>query len=579
MLWTPIVLLVAIAGSSAVPFAPAESGDASPSAIPTGFFVDTVSGHGTVALFEPGARARAHAVLFVSGAPSDARAATWRDLVETYQEEGFRFLVIAREAAAAEAWQRTMAELPGAEPVGVDPLAAAARICGVERDGTALLVDDLGRVLYRGALDEVESASGDVWLVDALEGVLMEEPPAAETSWAVSSAAELPPVIDEGDVGAQVLRSIEQHCVECHQPGRIGPMSFVDPHEVQGWAAMIAEVVDQHRMPPWNADPRTGPFVNQRVLTSTERERFVRWAQSGAVLPADVTPLDTGDGGASEWEIGEPDLVIELAQDEEIAATGVEPYRYRMVDPGFTEDRWVQAVEIRPTAPEVTHHVLVYLLPEGVAMRDFFRNQRQLGEGLLAGVAPGNPPDFYPEGVARRIPAGSRFLFQLHYTPNGSPARDRSRVGLRFARAAVVQEIQTYGITNFRIDIPPHEPAAAFQARHRLREDVTLVGMTPHLHSRGKSFRYELVRGDGSEQLLLNVPAYDFNWQHNYDLIEPLELEAGDAFLLTAVFDNSAENPFNPDPDARVRWGDQTFEEMFLGWIHYRIPVEASGNR
>ena len=537
----------------------------------------------TVALQQPGVSApfTVIATLRADDAASRKHAEKLQELFETYAEEGFRFLALMADDSA------TATDFAGRHevtlPVLLDRYGYVAGRLGVPVAPAVVVVDDQLNVLFRGQLDDqfAKGSGGKLshdYVVDALEALLMEEDvevresPLPETPLFLASADNAPTFY--GDV-APILYD---NCTQCHRPGQIGPMPFVSFDDAQGWAPMIAEVVDEGRMPPWHADPRHGAFSNARVLTDHQKATLVRWAETGARegKPDDsVQPPSFVD---DEWQIGKPDVIYQLPEVQKIPAEGMINYRYFSMDPGFDEDRWVEAIEVRPTAIEATHHVICFMVPAGVDQGRWLNSPEALGDGMLGGYAPGAPPEVYEPGIAKLIPAGTRFLFEVHYTAVGQPMEDQTRMGIRFARGEVKQRHRSVGVVNPRLNIQPGDPAAEFSARFPVRDNMLLVGLTPHMHARGKSFRFELLGAD-EDEILLDVPAYDFNWQHTYNLEQPRVLEAGSNVFLTAVYDNSEGNPFNPDPSSVVRWGQQTWEEMMIGWLLYLEDLPPSEQR
>jgi hypothetical protein len=268
------------------------------------------------------------------------------------------------------------------------------------------------------------------------------------------------------------------------------------------------------------------------------------------------------------WNIGRPDLVVNIGTDFEVPAQGVVPYKYFRVPSGFTEDKWVEAAEIRPDQRGVVHHVIVFVQEPG--QQNFLGGD---GASLLVGFAPGEQPMHYQPGAAKLVKAGSTFVFQMHYTTNGKAVKDRSYVGLRFAKEPPRYRAVTGRALNGRFRIPPLDPNYEVKSTWTARQDVRLLGFMPHMHLRGKDFQYTAVFPDGREQVVLRVPRYDFNWQLTYELAEPLELPKGARIDCVAHFDNSPNNQYNPNPNAEVKWGDQTWEEMMIGWFTYLIPA------
>jgi hypothetical protein len=364
---------------------------------------------------------------------------------------------------------------------------------------------------------------------------------------------------------------------------------MTDYDEVAGWGEMIYEVVRERRMPPWHANPAYGTFANENRLTDAEKQLIYAWVKAGCPEgdPADLPAPRTFQEG---WFLPrQPDLVVPLAdQPVAVKAEGVEPYRWYTVDPGFTEDKWVTLAECQPGNRAVVHHIIVFIKPPTQAQEGEAPQARRGGgdgeRGLvyLSGFAPGTRPLVAPPGWAKKVPAGSRLVFQMHYTPIGVPQTDLSRVGILFIDAKdVSHQILPKNIQQHNLEIPPHEPNYVVDATGPLPRDALLLSMFPHMHMRGKSFRYELV-GPGPEpkrEVLLDVPQYDFNWQNYYILAEPKPIPAGSQLHCTARFDNSSDNLANPDPTKTVRWGPQTWEEMMIGWYDVGIPVAQAPSR
>jgi hypothetical protein len=359
-----------------------------------------------------------------------------------------------------------------------------------------------------------------------------------------------------------------QRCVECHRPGEAGPMPLRTYKEVRPWAKSIKQQVASRTMPPWHADPHINKFSNDRRLTDDQVATIVKWADNGAPEgdSKDMPKMPTFTDG---WVIGKPDVTVDMGADFKIKAEGVIPYQYYTVDPGFTEDTWIQAAEVRPGQRSQVHHILVFVQEGGKRVT---RGGEQFSD-MLIGYAPGVPTITWEPDTAFLVKAGSKLLFQVHYTVNGKEAVDRSVLGLKVRKDAPKYRAFSGSATQFRLSIPPNEPNYMTEATHVFKEDVTLLDMTPHMHLRGKAFKYVLEYPDGKKEELLTVPKYDFNWQLSYILAEPRKVPAGSKMHATAWYDNSANNKYNPNPNETVRWGDQTFQEMMIGFFNYKVPV------
>lgn len=344
-------------------------------------------------------------------------------------------------------------------------------------------------------------------------------------------------------------------------------MAFTSYREVRPWAKAIREAVLVRKMPPWLAGDHWGTLRNERRLAKEEIDTLVAWAEAGAP-EGDPKLLPPAPRFETGWNIGKPDQVVDIGVDYDVPAEGVVPYKYFRVPSGFTEDRWVEAAEIRPQNRAVVHHVIVFVQEPGQA-------SFQGGEGstLLVGFAPGEQPMQHHPGIAKLVKAGSTFVFQMHYTPNGKAVKDRSYFGMRFSKQTPTVRAVTGRALNFGFKIPPGDPNYEVKSTWTAKQDVQIGGLMPHMHLRGKDFRYTAVYPDGKQVLLLDVPKYDFNWQLSYDLAEPISLPKGSRIDCVAHFDNSPNNKYNPDATKEVKWGDQTWEEMMIGWFTYLVPV------
>jgi len=364
---------------------------------------------------------------------------------------------------------------------------------------------------------------------------------------------------------------IYNKCATCHRAGEIGPMSLLNYGETRPWAKSIKQAVVGKVMPPWFADPNVGHFSNDARLPQSEIDTIAKWVDNGAPEgnKADLPPAPKFVEG---WVLGKPDVVIEMPESFEVPAEGVIPYKYFTAKTDFTEDKWVRGVEIRAGQRSVVHHIILSLREPGGPSATGAAGDVRTGRSVqLAGTAPGLQPKMYREGVARLIKAGSEIVFQMHYTPNGKATKDKSYVGLFFAKEPPTQLSGGGSAMNFRFKIPAGEANHEVKSTWTAPEDVDLTGMTPHMHVRGKDFKYIAIYPDGREEVLLNVPKYDFNWQLHYTLAEPKFLPKGTRIDCIAHYDNSTNNKYNPDPKKDVTWGDQTFEEMMIGFFDY-IP-------
>jgi mono/diheme cytochrome c family protein len=350
------------------------------------------------------------------------------------------------------------------------------------------------------------------------------------------------------------------NCVQCHRPGEIAPMSLLSYKEARPWAKSIKEKVATGVMPPWHADPHYGTFLNDRRLSQKDIDTIVAWVDQGAKEgnPKDLPPTPQFADGCN---IGEPDAVFYLPQEYTVPASGVVEYKYFRVPTNFKQDMYIQAAEIRPGERGVVHHIIVF----SASAKDPQR--------LIVGYAPGEQPAVISKGLARKIPAGSELVFQVHYTPNGTETKDRSYVGFVFSKEPPKAEILTRPIMNARFAIPPGDPNYRVESTFTFTQDSHVYSLMPHMHVRGKDFEFRATFPDGTSKVLLSVPKYDFAWQTYYVLKEPLAAPKGTRVDCLAHFDNSEKNKYNPDPKKEVRWGDQTWEEMMIGWMSYTMDA------
>jgi hypothetical protein len=352
-------------------------------------------------------------------------------------------------------------------------------------------------------------------------------------------------------------------CAECHRPTGVAPMSLINYKEVRPWARSLKERVVDRSMPPWFADPKHGEFANNPSLSQEEIDTIVNWVDAGAPKGEDQD-LPTAPKFTEGWEIGQPDLVLSMKEEQAVPADGVIPYLYFRIPTNFTEDRWVQAVEIKPGDPRVVHHV--------IAMVEDAQRNRISG---LGGITPNKRSVISPPGSARLVKAGAVIRLQMHYTTMGVATKDRTSVGLIFAKERPKIMLHGGNAMNTAFVIPAGAPSHEVRASRTFNEDTYLYSMMPHMHVRGKDFTYTAVYPDGRSEVVLSVPKYNFDWQLDYELKKPLFLPKGSRLDCVAHFDNSTKNKFNPDPSKDVRWGDQTWEEMMIGWyttVRYLDP-------
>ncbi len=375
---------------------------------------------------------------------------------------------------------------------------------------------------------------------------------------------------------------VQARCQGCHRPGEAAPMPLLTYSDTRPWAKAIKQAVVTGKMPPWSADSSVGHFRNDRHLSAAEIDTLVKWADAGAPegntkdAPA---PLQFTEG----WAIGKPDAVLQMPIPYDVPAQGTVDYQWILI-PAFKEDKWVQAFEVRPGNRSIVHHVAAFWRRAGSkwmadaqpgvpVAKPSTAPETGAADGIIAEYVPGIPPLVLPKGYAMLLPAGADIMLQVHYTPNGKATKDISGVGFVFATAPPEYQVITYGMGAFNLKIPPYEANYRAQATATFGTDVRVLGMNPHMHLRGKSAEISATYPDGRSEALLRVPKYDFNWQITYEPAGDLLLPAGTKVEAVSYYDNSVNNPFNPDPSKEVKWGDQTSDEMMAVFMHLAIPA------
>jgi len=387
-----------------------------------------------------------------------------------------------------------------------------------------------------------------------------------------------------------VLPILQQHCQACHRAEGISPTPLETYGQVSRHASEIVRLTAARTMPPWFGDSHVGHFANDPSLSAKEISTLRGWLRADKTKgnPTDAPPARTWSGG---WSISQPDAIIKMPVPINIPPRGDVEYTYEIVPTGFTVDKWVQASQILPSGPQFVHHAVVYIRPpDSKWLRDApigvpftassLHNEKLSHEAhwtdsdMLLVYAPGSSPDNFSDTMAKFIPAGSDLIFQMHYTTNGKPGADATSAGIIFAKHPPAQRVITLQLTNDSFLIPPGADDFPVEVHGTLPNDASLLSFFPHLHLRGKRFEYNIVHADKSKETLLRVN-YNFYWQLSYKLAQPLALKAGTELQAIAWFDNSPNNPHNPDPNKAVRWGDQTYDEMMVGFFDVGVPANV----
>jgi len=465
-------------------------------------------------------------------------------------------------------------------PVLEDRAQLLATALGLGQTSEAICVSPTNwMTFYHGAIDrdlaDAKTKGSGAFLEKALTKFLAGKSVSPNRTAAKGSPIRLALATDTGtktiSYANEVAPLLQKSCVSCHSPGNIGPFAMSNYEKVKGRADTIREVLLAQRMPPWHADPHYGTFANGRGLTPEQAQTLVRWVEQGAPRGEGGDPLaDNPPPAAQEWPLGKPDFVVKWPKAQQVAASGVFDYRYISVRSPITTNAWLRAVVVKPGNRKVVHHILVLVATAQELQSGKLRSGQGGGiNGYFSAYVPGYDSVPFPEGSGKFLPAGSMLIFQVHYTATGKEESDASEMGLYLCKEKPATELHTRSAFNVRFEIPPGAQEQETQAEYRFTKDALLYDMSPHMHLRGSWFTFEAVYPDGKKEMLLSVPHYDFKWQHLYRLAQPKRLPAGTRLVCRGAHDNSPLNPDNPDPSQSVRFGDQTFNEMFIGYFNY----------
>ena len=492
------------------------------------------------------------------------------NLAETYGSKGVEVRLLnsnldddrATIRAAMDAEENGLAVL-------IDDTQLIGESLGFWRAGETIVIDPgTWRTVYRGDIDGV-AATLDAMLDGNPIPAHIELQESCKVSFPEQELQSTHSSISYTDTIAPLL--IEK-CLACHRPGGIGPWVMSDHNMVLGFSLMMREVLRTQRMPPWHADPHHGRFKNDRSLSIEEKQTLVHWIEAGAPRGEGVDPLANFVHDWPEWDLGTPDVVIDIPA-QMVPASGVVDYQYPTVTNPLDHDVWVRAADILPGDRAALHHVITTFRPPGQGSgRSRFGGR---GSGGLGGYVPGSTGSVYPANTGRLLPARSTIRLQLHYTPYGRETTDQSQLGIYLHEEPPLHRLGGRTLINFRFRIPPHTKAHTAKAEHVFKNDVLVYSLLPHSHYRGKASNFVAFYPNGEEEILLSVPNYDFNWQTTYRLETPKILPAGTRLVHSTTWDNSSQNPANPDPNKEVRWGQQSWAEMLFGSVTYRTLTEA----
>lgn len=577
-----LVTLVLVITAAAAPSKPVKVADRS--------VVDLAGG--TLRLVDP--KGKPTVVLFLSTECPMANAYSPRlvRLARAFAAQGVRLISVYPNAADSEEKIRRHAVERGYRFPAVKDNGTLARAFGAKVVPEAFVLDASGAIRYRGAIDNNKAADrvSRHFLRDAVQALLARRQVPVATTPAVGCAIQSGALAARPSAtGVTYAEHIEPifraNCLPCHRPGEVAPFSMHEPRQVALWAKQIAATVASGRMPPWKAESH-GEFLNERRLSREQRQLVALWVEQGAPLgdTRRIPPLPRFSNG---WQLGEPEEVIGLPEEYRLGPEGSDVYRCYVIPNTADADRYITAMEFRPGNRAVVHHMIAYLDTTGAARRldaqdpapGYTSNGAGPGfvpSGFLGGWAPGNEPTVLPAGVGILWPKGGDIVLEVHYHRNGKPETDRSTVGLHFAKEPIKKRLRIAALINPVFRIPAGAADHVVNAAAPFSRDITILGVTPHMHLLGKSVTVVAVMPGGQRRQLVHVPEWDFNWQTTYSFREPVRAPKGTTLRMRAVYDNSSSNPNNPsNPPREVRWGEQTTDEMCIAFIAYTLDEEA----
>ena len=498
--------------------------------------------------------------------------------------KGVAFLYVDPTETDTAASMREIAKERGLKaPLVLDANRAIVTALGAQTTTDVFVLDAARTLVYRGPVDDQYGLGYQMdhprreYLRDALGAVLAGGKPRVEAVWApgcLLGLKEPAPSKSAPTWNGRVERIIQRNCQQCHREGENGPFPLMTLADAKANSETIALMVGKGAMPPWFGDGKSGPFANDSSLSARDKADVLAWIK--ARCPAgDAKDAPLPVLWEKGWKIGKPDLVVLSTKPVAVAAEGTMRYQFVVAYPNVEESKWIAAMEVLPTAPQVVHHVLVFIRYPKDDPRYSPPDPGEGLQGFFAAMVPGQGVMEFPDGTAKALPKGASLVFQIHYQPNGTATTDQPRIAFRWAKKPPEREVRTSGIFDVRFKIPPGVQNHAVSAEWTFDEDAEVLSFMPHTHLRGTAFRYELLRADGRRETVLDVPNYDFNWQLRYCLRDPLVVKKGDKLIATGWYDNSAGNPANPDPTRTVRFGEQTTDEMMIGYFDW-VPAAPS---
>ncbi|MEZ4794982.1 MAG: redoxin domain-containing protein [Flavobacteriaceae bacterium] len=499
---------------------------------------------------------------------------------EAYSEKGFQFFMVNSNLQDhRESIHQEALDYDFGVPVLDDSAQILAQALNITITAEAIVLHPITReILYRGPLNnqlDYETSRPEAtihYLQNALDAILKGSIPPSQhdlvkgckvTRWTTLGFNK-----DTITYTKDVAPILQQHCVRCHHDGGIAPWSMSDYHTITGWSQMMKQVLITKRMPPWKADPYIGTFKNDFSLPDSSLRKLYQWIETGTPYGAGPDPMASLHFDDKEWKRGTPDTIIILNK-EQIPSQGVIPYRYQKIDLKLPRDTWIEGLEIQPGNAKVMHHILINNKTPGSPIPILDRKPRKWIDNFIALGGMGDQPIRYPDSTGVLLKKDSQLIVQIHYTPTGKPEEDQTRIGLYYSKAVPKKVMHSFATANLDFTIPPFGQNIHLIARDTLTKPIKLHYMVPHMHYRGKSIQVRALFPDGNTQTLVSVPDYNFNWQRLYVPEPPIALPKGTIVEVEGIYDNSFQNPFNPDPERELHYGIQSTDEMLIGFFNY----------
>ena len=504
-----------------------------------------------------------------------------KEIVNTYRPKDVEFFMVNSNVQDISETVQLEVESYGIEiPVLMDQYQILADKLDIHITAEVIILHPVTReILYRGPVSDrldyevQKDQASKNYLKEALDGILqgkeVSSMPKAVKGCKVTRRTkfERNDSLNYTDDIAPILRD---YCVRCHREGGMAPWAMTDYQTIVGWSDMMEQVLLSRRMPPWKADPKIGHFSNSFAMPDDARRKVLNWINNGLEAGIGDDPLINASAAEEGWSMGEPDKIIQLKQ-EELPATGVIPYRYQTVVLKDTVDRWVSAIDVKPGNAQVVHHIVIVneavKREESIVNRDFL----PWNDDFLAISTGAGTLNKFPEDTGIFLPKNSTWSIQIHYTPIGKPDKDQTAIGIYYHQTPPQREYLSLSPTRRDIIIPPYTDEVQWTARDTVRKDILIHALGPHMHYRGKRARFEVIRPDGVTETVVSIPDYDFNWQYKYELASPMLVPKGSVLQFTGVYDNTYQNPLNPDPSKKVAFGLQSLDEMLIGFMNYTL--------